>query len=153
MKIVVYAQGGGLKKTYNRMAQEEYCRRLEHYCDVSVVDAASRQLANYARFEDGVRVLLDARGQELTSRELADRLQDLMNMGTRKLSFYVGGAEGFNPSLQGFIEQNAQARPLSPGVSVLSLGKLTLPHELARVLLLEQLYRAFSILKGEPYDK
>jgi len=44
MKIVVYAQGGGLKKTYNRMAQDEYCRRLEHYGDVSVVDAASRQL-------------------------------------------------------------------------------------------------------------
>jgi len=108
---------------------------------------------NYARFEEGVRVLLDARGQELSSRELADRLQDLMNMGTRKLSFYVGGAEGFNPSLQSFIEQSAHARPLSPGVSVLSLGKLTLPHELARIILLEQLYRAFSILKGEPYDK
>ncbi|MEN6551028.1 MAG: 23S rRNA (pseudouridine(1915)-N(3))-methyltransferase RlmH [Candidatus Cryosericum sp.] len=153
MKIVVYAQGGGLKKTYNRMAQDEYCRRLEHYGDVRVVDAASRQLANYARFEEGVRVLLDARGQELSSRELADRLQDLMNMGARKLSFFIGGAEGFNPSLLSFIEENAHARPLSPGVSVLSLGRLTLPHELARIILLEQLYRAFSILKGEPYDK
>ncbi len=153
MKIVVYAQGGGLKKTYNKMAQDEYCRRLEHYCELSVVDVASRQLANYARFEEGTRILLDPRGQELGSHEFAGRLQDLMNMGTRKLSFFIGGAEGFNPALQPYIEQNAGVRPLSPGTSILSFGRLTLPHELARVVLLEQLYRAFSILKGEPYDK
>jgi 23S rRNA (pseudouridine1915-N3)-methyltransferase len=146
MKIVVYAQGGGLKKPYNKMAQEEYCRRLEHYCEVSVVDVASR-------FDEGVRVLLDPRGQEITSHDFAERLQDLMNMGTRKLSFFIGGAEGFNPTLQTYIEQNVGVRPLSPGGSILSFGKLTLPHELARVVLLEQLYRAFSILKGEPYDK
>lgn len=153
MKIVVYAQGGGLKKSYNKMAQDEYCRRLEHYCEVNVVDVASRQLVNYARFEEGARVLLDPRGQEVASHEFAERLQDLMNMGTRKLSFFIGGAEGFNPALQMYIEQNAGARPLSPGASILSFGKMTLPHELARVILLEQLYRAFSILKGEPYDK
>jgi 23S rRNA (pseudouridine1915-N3)-methyltransferase len=153
MKIVICAQGAGLKKSYNKMAQDEYCRRLEHYCEVSVIDVASRQLASYARFEEGARVLLDPRGQEITSHELSERLQDLMNMGMRKLSFFIGGAEGFNPTLQTYIEQNVGVRPLSPGTSILSFGKLTLPHELARVILLEQLYRAFSILKGEPYDK
>lgn len=153
MKIMVYAQGGGLRKSYNKMAQDEYCRRLEHYCEVNVVDLASRQLANYARFEEGARVLLDSRGQEITSRDFSERLQNLMNMGTRKLSFFIGGAEGFNPTLQPYIEQSVGARPLSVGTSILSFGKLTLPHELARVILLEQLYRAFSILKGEPYDK
>jgi len=85
MKIMVYAQGGGLRKSYNKMAQDEYCRRLEHYCEVNVVDVASRQLANYARFEEGARVLLDSRGQEITSRDFSERLQNLMNMGTRKL--------------------------------------------------------------------
>ncbi len=150
---MVYAQGGGLRKSYNKMAQDEYCRRLEHYCEVNVVDVASRQLANYARFEEGVRVLLDPRGQEITSHELSARLQDLLNMGMRRLSFFIGGAEGFNPALETYIEQNVGVRPLSPGTSILSFGKLTLPHELARVILLEQLYRGFSILKGEPYDK
>ncbi|HEX7608229.1 MAG TPA: hypothetical protein VF370_02790, partial [Candidatus Cryosericum sp.] len=67
MKIMICAQGGGLKKPYNKMAQDEYCRRIEHYCELSVIDAASRQLANYARFEEGARVLLDPRGQEITS--------------------------------------------------------------------------------------
>jgi len=153
MKIFVYAQGGGLKKPYTRMAQDEYCRRLEHYAEVSVVDVASRQLASYVRFEEGVRVLLDARGQEITSHEFAERLQDLMNMGTKKLFFFVGGAEGFNPGLQDCIDRSVSCRPLSPGMSVLSFGKMTLPHELARIVLLEQLYRAFSILRGEPYDK
>jgi len=85
---MICAQGGGLKKSYNKMAQDEYCRRLEHYCELSVIDSASRQLANYARFEEGARVLLDPRGQEITSHELSERLQDLMNMGTRKLSFF-----------------------------------------------------------------
>jgi len=85
---MICAQGGGLKKSYNKMAQDEYCRRIEHYCELSVIDAASRQLANYARFEEGARVLLDPRGQEITSHELSERLQDLMNMGTRKLSFF-----------------------------------------------------------------
>ncbi len=153
MKIVICAQGGGLKKSYNKAAQDEYSRRLQHYCEVSVIDASSHQLAGYARFEECVRVLLDARGEELSSHDFAERLQGLMNMGTRKLLFFIGGAEGFSPVLQPFIEQNKSNRPLSPGVSILSFGKLTLPHELARVILLEQLYRAFSILKGEPYDK
>ncbi len=153
MKIIICAQGGGLKKPYNKAAQEEYSRRLQHYCEISVIDASSHQLAGYARLEEGVRVLLDGRGEELTSHEFAERLQTLMNMGTRRLTFFIGGAEGFGPTLQPFIQQNLAARPLSPGVSVLSFGKMTLPHELARVLLLEQLYRAFSILRGEPYDK
>ncbi|MDO9099316.1 MAG: 23S rRNA (pseudouridine(1915)-N(3))-methyltransferase RlmH [Caldisericota bacterium] len=153
MKIMVCAQGAGLKKPYTKMAQDEYARRLTHYCEVSIVDVASRQLATYARFEEGVRVLLDPRGQELASHELAERLQDLMNMGTKKLSFFIGGPEGFNPLLQGYVQQNLTVRPLSPGPSVLSFGRLTLPHEFVRIILLEQLYRAFTILKGEPYDK
>src|SRR5450830_1817809 len=97
MKIIICAQGGGLKKSYNKMAQDEYCRRLEHYCELSVIDSASRQLANYARFEEGARVLLDPRGQEITSHELSERLQDLMNMGRASYHSSLAAPRGSIP--------------------------------------------------------
>jgi 23S rRNA (pseudouridine1915-N3)-methyltransferase len=84
-------------------------------------------------------VLLDSRGQQLTSEQWAEFLQQHQDRGTQALLFAVGGADGFS----------TQARAAAS--SQLSLGKMTLAHDLARVVLLEQLYRAFTILKGHPY--
>jgi 23S rRNA (pseudouridine1915-N3)-methyltransferase len=83
-------------------------------------------------------VLLDSRGQQLSSEELAGFL-DREQFNAVPLVFAVGGSDGFSE------EARSQAG------FILSLGKMTLPHELARVVLVEQIYRAFTILKNHPY--
>lgn len=84
---------------------------------------------------------LDERGTELGSDELARRLQTLMNSGEAGVALVIGGADGLGPELVGRAH------------FVWSLGRLTLPHRLARLIVLEQLYRALSILRGEPYHR
>jgi 23S rRNA (pseudouridine1915-N3)-methyltransferase len=86
-------------------------------------------------------VLLDARGRQLSSEQFAEFLRCHQDRGTPTLLFAVGGPDGFSH----------QARAASS--FQLSLGKMTLPHELARVVLLEQLSRGFTILKGHPYHR
>jgi 23S rRNA (pseudouridine1915-N3)-methyltransferase len=86
-----------------------------------------------------VLVLLDMRGKQFSSEELAKFLGGYQDRNPLPLLFGVGPADGFS-------DQARQAATL-----VLSLGKLTLAHDLARIVLLEQLYRAFTILKGHPY--
>ena len=84
-------------------------------------------------------ILLDEHGPQMGSVELSKHLQGLMNRGLKQTAFLVEGAYGFDPS----IRARAQG--------TWSMGKLTFPHELIRVFALEQLYRAHTILKGEPY--
>ena len=84
-------------------------------------------------------VLLDSRGRQLTSEEIANFLEYHQSHDTQELLFAVGPADGWGDSTRAAAN------------SVLSFGKITLPHELARVVLLEQLYRGFSILKSHPY--
>jgi 23S rRNA (pseudouridine1915-N3)-methyltransferase len=84
-------------------------------------------------------VALDARGKQMSSEELAAFINAQQTQGTQRLMFAVGGADGFSAEL------------LAKAQVKLSLGKMTLPHELARVMLLEQLYRAFTIIKKHPY--
>jgi len=82
---------------------------------------------------------MDSRGKEYSSEAFARFLGDYQERNPLPLVFAIGGADGFS----------ATARANSP--QMISLGKMTLPHELARVVLLEQIYRAFTILKGHPY--
>ncbi|MDR2972646.1 MAG: 23S rRNA (pseudouridine(1915)-N(3))-methyltransferase RlmH [Bacteroidales bacterium] len=84
-------------------------------------------------------VLLDERGQEFSSLQFSQFLQQRLNSGCKNLLFLIGGAYGFS-------EEVYQRANFS-----LSMSKMTFPHKLARLLFVEQLYRAFSILKGEPY--
>jgi 23S rRNA (pseudouridine1915-N3)-methyltransferase len=84
-------------------------------------------------------VLLDARGKQLSSEQFAEFLRRHQDRGTQSLLFAIGGPDGFSD------------QTLAASSFQLSLGKMTLPHELARVVLLEQLYRGFTILKGHPY--
>lgn len=133
-------------------AIEEYQRRLGRYCRFSSVELpASRRSGEPARAEEASALLklrqpreklvaLDERGKQLSSAELADFLAKAQNDGA-DLLFVIGGDEGLDESVR-------KAAHL-----VLSLSRMTLPHRLARVVLLEQLYRAFTILRGEPYHK
>jgi len=84
-------------------------------------------------------VLLDSRGKQLSSEELAQFLDNHQNRSPHPLLFAVGPADGFSE----------EARKSAS--SILSMGKMTMAHEIARIVLLEQLYRAFSILRGHPY--
>jgi len=84
-------------------------------------------------------VLLDSRGRQLTSEEIANFLEYHQSHDTQDMMFAVGPADGWSDTTR------AAAK------TILSFGKITLPHELARVVLLEQLYRGFTILKGHPY--
>jgi len=86
-----------------------------------------------------VLVLLDSRGKQLTSEEIANFLEYHQSHDTQDLLFAIGAADGWTDSTRALAKQ------------VMSFGKITLPHELARVVLLEQLYRGFTILQGHPY--
>ena len=84
-------------------------------------------------------VLLDEKGKELTSVQLSDTLKEWMVRSSRNLVFIIGGAYGFSPA----VYERAG--------SLLSLSRMTFSHQMVRVIFAEQLYRAFTILKGEPY--
>lgn len=108
--------------------------------------AKERKLAEAAelrkRLKDGAKVIaLDERGQAITSADFAALLSRWRDGGTRYLNIVIGGPDGLDPEF-------AQAAALN-----LSLGRMTLPHGLARAVLAEQLYRAASILAGHPYHR
>jgi len=122
----------------------EYMKRLAHFaaCDAHelVSEAALLKLLEKSSGRtQPVLVLLDSRGRQLTSEEIANFLEYHQSHDTQELLFAVGPADGWSD------ETRSHAK------TVLSFGKITLPHELARVVLLEQLYRGFTILKGHPY--
>jgi 23S rRNA (pseudouridine1915-N3)-methyltransferase len=137
-----------------REAADDYLRRLGRYVGVREVEVreASREPTVPAQREaeatrlaertpTGSRVVALAReGKAWTSADLARRI-DEWRLAARPVTFVLGGSHGLAPGLL----QRADVR--------WSLGPLTLPHELARVVVLEQLYRAFTILRGEPYHK
>jgi 23S rRNA (pseudouridine1915-N3)-methyltransferase len=123
---------------------DEYLKRLGHYAEVEGVSFKDES-SLLKLCEAGARpvrhalVLLDSRGKQLSSEEFSKWLGEWQDRSSSPLLFAVGAADGFS-------DQARQAATLA-----LSLGKMTLAHELARVVLLEQIYRAFTILKGHPY--
>jgi len=122
----------------------EYMKRISRYVQSDshelTAEAALLKLADRASGRTApVFVLLDARGRQFTSEEFADLLRDQQDRGTQNLLFGVGPADGFSDDARASADL------------ILSFGKMTLAHELARVVLLEQIYRAFTILRGHPY--
>jgi 23S rRNA (pseudouridine1915-N3)-methyltransferase len=144
---------GRLKEPHWRAAAEEYAKRLGRYATLETVEVADRDLSRgaaaavSAEADDILRVLpggayvvaLDAGGRERTSEELASWLDALAVAGTSHVALVVGGSAGLDPRARDAAREQ------------LSLSRMTLPHQLARVVLLEQLYRAFRISRGEPY--
>ena len=123
---------------------DDYVRRIRHYAEIEISElreatpAALRKL----KIDPGAKVvLLDADGKQFTSRQFAQWLGDLRDRGAREVIFLCGDAEGFPSELRARATQR------------ISLSTLTMPHEFARVVLAEQIYRAFAILAGHPYPK
>jgi 23S rRNA (pseudouridine1915-N3)-methyltransferase len=131
---------GKTKDAAVQSLSNEYLKRLSRYVAIE-----SMELANEAALLKQLEksrvslILLDGRGRQLSSEQFADFLREHQDRGTPSLLFAVGGADGFSD------------RARAAASFQLSLGKMTLAHELARVVLLEQLYRGFTILKGHPY--
>ena len=143
MKLTI-AWIGKTKNPAIQSLTDEYLKRLKQYSEVEGVavkdEAALLKLCGRARGSPrrGM-VALDSRGKQLSSKELAGFLRDYQDRNSAPLAFVLGPADGFSEDLRAKADL------------VLSLGKMTFAHELARVVLLEQVYRAFTILKGHPY--
>jgi 23S rRNA (pseudouridine1915-N3)-methyltransferase len=123
---------------------EEYLKRISRYVPVDGVTVRDEAdlLAKFGTTSKGTKstlVLLDSRGKEFSSEQFAKFLGDYQDRNPLPLVLAIGAADGFSDTAR------------SSAQSVISLGKVTLAHELARVVLLEQVYRAFTILKGHPY--
>ncbi len=135
---------GKTKEPAIQALTDEYRKRLARYAEVEGValkdeTALLKLCGRNARPARHSLVLLDARGKQLSSEELAKFVGDYQERNPLPLLFAIGPADGFT-------EKARQEATL-----VISLGRMTLAHELARLVLLEQLYRSFTILKGHPY--
>ncbi len=133
---------GKTKESAIQSLTSEYLKRIGRYVPTESHEFKSEQAV--LEFVAGERtrpffVLLDSRGKQLSSEELADFLRNHQDRGTQTMLFVIGPADGFNEE----VRRSASF--------LLSMGRMTLAHELARVVLLEQIYRAFTILKGHPY--
>ena len=146
MKIKI-AWIGKTKEPAIQALTEEYLKRISRYAQVeglalrdeaALLEASGRATTTKVAAKSTL-VLMDSRGKEYTSEQFAKFLGDYQDRNPLPLILAIGGADGFS----------AQTRAAAQ--DTISLGKMTLAHELARVVLLEQVYRAFTILKGHPY--
>ena len=135
---------GRTRRMEVRALLDDYLARIRHYAEIETTElreASDSALRKLKLEPSATIVLLDAAGRQFTSAEFARWLGDLRDRGTRELVFLCGDAAGFPESLRRAAKHK------------LSLSTLTMPHEFARVVLAEQIYRAFAIVAGHPYPK
>ena len=154
MRIRIVCEGK-LKDAHLRALAADYQKRISRFVDVTVEEikplrgpggtSSKTVSAEEKRLLDKLReskvVLLDERGRERTSQEFAEWLGEQALRGIKEIAFLVGGPNGFSGSF----------RP--EGTQLMALSRMTLTHDWARVLLLEQIYRGFAILRGFPYPR
>ena len=159
MKITLITVGK-IKEKYLKDAISEYSKRLSRYCKLEIIEVADEKTPDNASqiVEDGIRdkegerilkyvkeaafvVTLEIKGKLLTSEELADKIETLGIQGTSHIIFIIGGSIGLGNEV------------LKRSNYALSFSKMTFPHQLMRVILLEQIYRSYRIINQEPYHK
>ncbi|MBX3128774.1 MAG: 23S rRNA (pseudouridine(1915)-N(3))-methyltransferase RlmH [Polyangiaceae bacterium] len=140
MKLTIVAVGK-LRSRALREVADDYLGRLARYCRVEEIEVKSERELLAVLPRDTRVVALEVDGKELSSTELATSLERWGRHGKGDVAFVLGGAEGLGSA----ITERADER--------LSLSRLTLPHRLARIVLLEQLYRGHTLLRGEPYAR
>ena len=154
IKIIITSVGK-IKDKYIIEGITEYKKRLQKFSDFSIieiqeesenrgiqsaVDLESDRIIAYLEKQKSFNILLDIEGQSLTSVEMAEKISGISNI-TSKINFIIGGSNGVNQKLKEIVDFK------------LSFSPMTFPHQLFRVMLLEQVYRAFRIMKNEPYHK
>src|SRR5215467_9376686 len=134
---------GKIRRPELRAVFEDYVKRISHSCPIEVTEVRDSEAAIKKLDVDraATSLLLDAVGKQHDSESLAKWLGEQRDRGTREVILVCGDADGFADSLRRRVPQK------------LSLSPMTYSHELARVMLVEQLYRAFAILSGSPYPK
>jgi len=151
---------GKLKETYLKDAQKEYLKRLSRFCSIKVIEVDEEkapETASAAQEEkirqkeserikkaigkNSVKIALALDGKELDSVEFSEQIHNYMLEGKSDLTFIIGGSTGLDKSIMRDADFN------------FCMSKLTFPHQLARIILLEQIYRAFKILNNETYHK
>lgn len=159
MKIVIIAVGKIKEKSLKGLI-EEYAKRLSRFCDLKIEEVDDEQAAEnlsraqmlqvkrieadrvVKRLKEGtLLVVLDVKGEKMDSEAFAEKIQSFLISGRSHITFVIGGTLGLYEELI----QRADLR--------LSLSDMTFPHQLARLILLEQLFRAFKIINKEPYHK
>lgn len=159
MKITVITVGK-IKEKYLKDAIVEYSKRLGRYCRLEIVEVADEKTPDHAgealeeqiRYKEAERILkyikedayiitLEIQGKQFSSEELADKIEQLGVQGMGHLIFIIGGSIGLGKEV------------LRRSDLALSFSRMTFPHQLMRVILLEQIYRSFRIIQGEPYHK
>jgi 23S rRNA (pseudouridine1915-N3)-methyltransferase len=135
---------GKTKSSAIQSLTDDYLKRIQRYADAGALQLSDEAALLKLREKSGTRpapaiVLLDSRGRQLTSEEFAQFLQNHQDRNPQPLILAIGPADGFSDAAR------------KSATATLSLGKMTLAHEIARIVLLEQVYRAFTILKGHPY--
>ena len=152
MKINIIATGT-LKERYFSDAVNEYVKRCSRFGDVRVTELSDapqgKTAAEQSRIESvqlldkakGYIIAMDGRGEQITSEELASRISARGLDGTKEISFLIGGSHGHTDELRARADK------------LISFGRITLPHQLFRVVLAEQIYRALTIIAGTPYNK
>ena len=151
---------GRLKEKFYMEACAEFKKRISRYANMEIAEVADEKapeqlspaLMEQVKNAEGQRLMdrllpgeyliaMDIRGKELTSPELSVLMEEVMQSGKSRVAFAIGGSLGLSDA----VLQRADKR--------VSFGKPTFSHQIFRVMLLEQIYRAFKIMRGEPYHK
>ena len=159
MKITIISVGK-IKEKYLKDAIAEYAKILGKYCRLEIIEVADEKTPDQASetVEEGIRakeaerilknikddmyvITLEIQGKMLTSEELADKIETLGIQGKSSIAFVIGGSIGLGKAV------------LDRSDFALSFSRMTFPHQLMRVILLEQIYRGFRIINREPYHK
>ena len=151
---------GKLKEKYLQEAAEEYKKRLSKYCNLNIIELPDEKLPNNLNpttemmikqkecenilahiNKDTYLICLDLKGKELSSEEFSQKIEDIALNFNSSITFVIGGSLGLTKDILNVAREN------------ICFSKMTFPHQLIRVFLLEQIFRAFKISKGEAYHK
>ncbi|MGD6943541.1 23S rRNA (pseudouridine(1915)-N(3))-methyltransferase RlmH [Cytobacillus gottheilii] len=159
MKITIISVGK-LKEKYLKQGIDEYLKRLTAYANVNIIEVPDEKAPENmspaeeeeVKNKEGKKILahisqdtyvitLEIGGKMLTSEQLAEKLDSLATYGNSKIAFVIGGSLGLSDEVK------------AASKFALSFSKMTFPHQLMRLVLVEQVYRSFRINRGEPYHK
>lgn len=144
---------GSLKEKFFKDAMQEYIKRIGGFCKINVIEVKDYdsineidkikklEAENLFKHKKGYTIALEINGENLSSEGFAQKIQETFNQKSSYITFFIGGSNGLDKTFSDSCDYK------------LSFSKLTFPHQLMRVILLEQIYRAFTIINHRSYHK